>query len=204
MHLLQKTKDREQHQWQKDEYMLDHVMITLHLFPEFSRELADSTDEVISHCKCRQLIAVTIKWYNNNNEKFWVETTLWLAYGPGSMKCMGPSLIIFKISYLTLFTLLFYSFYQCHVSLEGKDCTACDALSCSCLLGKWRPSQLWAPWFHCLYRLSAQAISLCSAFMGNLGLLGVHSLEQIYHRNTGRQFNNAPVDSWEKPGIYLM
>lgn len=35
-------------------------------------------------------------------------------------------------------------------------------------------------------------------------MLGVHSLEEIYHRNTGRQFNNAAVDSREKAGIYLM
>lgn len=40
--------------------------------------------------------------------------------------------------------------------------------------------------------------------MGNLGLLEVQSLEEIYHHNTGRQFNNAAVDSWEKLGIYLM
>lgn len=72
------------------------------------------------------------------------------------------------------------------------------------LLSQSRTIQLCAAWFHCLYRLSTQAISLCSAFMGNLGLLGVQSFGEIYHRNTGRQFNNAAVDSWEKPSIYLM
>ena len=100
---------------------------------------------------------------------------------------------------------IFYYFtIAMSLSTWNRACTVCHCFRSSCLLSKYRPSQLCAAWFYCLHRLSAQAISLCSAFMGNLGLLGDHSLEEIYHRNTGRQFNNAAVDSWEKPGIYLM
>lgn len=59
-------------------------------------------------------------------------------------------------------------------------------------------SQLCGAWFHCLQWLSEKVISLYSAFMGNQGSLGIQSFGEIYHHNTGRQFNNPAMGSWEK------
>lgn len=131
---------------------------------------------------------------------------IWWHLNDDIYRIISSNFKTLSLTYIFNIRIYYFSLCPCHVFSKSNTVSLHSCLlffSLSCFLSKYRPSQLCAAWFHCLYRLSAQAISLCSAFMGNLGLLGVQSLGEICLRNTGRQFNNA-ADSWEKPGIYLL
>lgn len=89
-----------------------------------------------------------------------------------------------------------------HLLLPQQQCGSPPSLNpCVLLRG---PLNSAGPDFTSRAGLSAKAISSCSAFLASQGSPEVRRFQEIYHRNAGRQFNNAAVDSREKPGIYLM